>query len=217
MLGTLGGSVYFTPDKISDDGGRIHVVEFDFNWAQSAVNGWRNPFTFMAWDASGNAIGEVCDQNGKDNQYCVNALNNGGAFTEGTSVTNAYQFGISGTQKETVDGNFNLLNTDTWYRIRFVWDQDSGKVNFAASNDGGATWYKICSEQSKKVMADAEYLTFGFTKVNKHGGIITDENGATSVEYVYAGGDAVTGAATVILAMGAGKTAAKAIDEKLSK
>ena len=54
-------------------------------------------------------------------------------------------------------------------------------------------------------------------EVNKHGGIITDENGLTSVEAVYAGGDAVTGAATVILAMGAGKTAAKAIDEYLSK
>ena len=49
-------------------------------------------------------------------------------------------------------------------------------------------------------------------EVNKHGGIVTDENGATSVQAVYAGGDAVTGAATVILAMGAGKTAAKAID-----
>ena len=46
---------------------------------------------------------------------------------------------------------------------------------------------------------------------------IADENGKTSVERVYAGGDAVTGAATVILAMGAGKTAAKAIDELLSK
>ena len=54
-------------------------------------------------------------------------------------------------------------------------------------------------------------------EVNKHGGIITDENGLTSIEAVYAGGDAVTGAATVILAMGAGKTAAKAIDEYLSK
>ena len=54
-------------------------------------------------------------------------------------------------------------------------------------------------------------------EVNRHGGIITDENGATSVSAVYAGGDAVTGAATVILAMGAGKTAAKAIDELLSK
>lgn len=45
------------------------------------------------------------------------------------------------------------------------------------------------------------------------GGIITDDKGATSREGVYAGGDAVTGAATVILAMGAGKTAAKSIDE----
>jgi len=44
------------------------------------------------------------------------------------------------------------------------------------------------------------------------GGIITDENGKTTKEAVYAGGDAVTGAATVILAMGAGKTAASAID-----
>lgn len=50
----------------------------------------------------------------------------------------------------------------------------------------------------------------------KWGGIITDESGLTSREGVYAGGDAVTGAATVILAMGAGKTAAAAIDEYLS-
>jgi glutamate synthase (NADPH/NADH) small chain len=54
-------------------------------------------------------------------------------------------------------------------------------------------------------------------EVNKHGGIITDEAGLTSVKAVYAGGDAVTGAATVILAMGAGKASAKAIDEYLSK
>ena len=52
---------------------------------------------------------------------------------------------------------------------------------------------------------------------NAKGCIIADEKGATSKAYVYAGGDAVTGAATVILAMGAGKTAAAAIDEKLSE
>lgn len=44
------------------------------------------------------------------------------------------------------------------------------------------------------------------------GGIITDEDGLTSLEGIYAGGDAVTGAATVILAMGAGKKAAAAMD-----
>lgn len=47
------------------------------------------------------------------------------------------------------------------------------------------------------------------------GCIVADEKGLTSRENVYAGGDAVTGAATVILAMGAGKTAAAAIDEKI--
>ena len=52
--------------------------------------------------------------------------------------------------------------------------------------------------------------------VNRRGGIIVEEaTGKTSKKGVYAGGDAVTGAATVILAMGAGKTAAKAIDEYL--
>ncbi len=54
-------------------------------------------------------------------------------------------------------------------------------------------------------------------EVNKRGGIIVNEDtGATTKKGVYAGGDAVTGAATVILAMGAGKTAAKAIDEYIS-
>ncbi|SHF00288.1 FAD-dependent oxidoreductase, partial [Clostridium fallax] len=46
--------------------------------------------------------------------------------------------------------------------------------------------------------------------------VAEDETGKTTKEGVYAGGDAVTGAATVILAMGAGKKAAAAIDEYLS-
>ena len=49
------------------------------------------------------------------------------------------------------------------------------------------------------------------------GGIIADETGKTSREGVWAGGDAVTGAATVILAMGAGKTAAEAIDKYIKE
>jgi len=54
-------------------------------------------------------------------------------------------------------------------------------------------------------------------EVNRKGGIVVNEDGLTSRSMVYAGGDAVTGAATVILAMGAGKTAAKAIDAALTK
>lgn len=52
---------------------------------------------------------------------------------------------------------------------------------------------------------------------NERGGIGADANAATNREGIFAGGDAVTGAATVIKAMGAGKTAAAGIDEYLSK
>ena len=52
-------------------------------------------------------------------------------------------------------------------------------------------------------------------ETNKRGNIVADENGATSIPGVFAGGDIVTGAATVISAMGAGKKAAQAIDEYL--
>ena len=50
-------------------------------------------------------------------------------------------------------------------------------------------------------------------ETNRRGCIVADENGATTRDGVFAGGDAVTGAATVILAMGAGRKAAKTIDE----
>ncbi|MDR1725381.1 MAG: bifunctional dihydroorotate dehydrogenase B NAD binding subunit/NADPH-dependent glutamate synthase [Bacteroidales bacterium] len=64
-----------------------------------------------------------------------------------------------------------------------------------------------------KLIADT---TYGLD-VQTWGGIIADNSGATSREGIFAGGDAVIGAATVILAMGAGKTAAKSIDEYLQR
>jgi glutamate synthase (NADPH/NADH) small chain len=57
--------------------------------------------------------------------------------------------------------------------------------------------------------------TAGLEVNPKHGTIPVDENGKTNLEGVYAGGDVVTGAATVISAMGAGKTAAKAMHKYL--
>ncbi len=53
--------------------------------------------------------------------------------------------------------------------------------------------------------------------IGKHGNIVTDDDGRTSVPKIFAGGDIATGAATVILAMGAGKRAARAIDAYLKK
>ena len=52
-------------------------------------------------------------------------------------------------------------------------------------------------------------------ETNKWGNIVADENGATSIPGVFAGGDIVRGAATVILAMGDGKRTAKAMDDYL--
>ena len=54
-------------------------------------------------------------------------------------------------------------------------------------------------------------------ETNRRGCIVADEMGQTSREGVFAGGDAVTGAATVILAMGAGRKAAKAIHQYISE
>ena len=52
-------------------------------------------------------------------------------------------------------------------------------------------------------------------EATRRGGLVADDEGRTTREGIFAGGDAVTGAATVILAMGAGRKAAKAIDEYL--
>ena len=54
-------------------------------------------------------------------------------------------------------------------------------------------------------------------EANKHGCLIADDKWLPPAKAFYAGGDAVTGAATVILAMGAGKTAAASIDEYISR
>lgn len=59
--------------------------------------------------------------------------------------------------------------------------------------------------------------SFPSLETSKKGTIVADENGKTNVDKLYAGGDAMTGAATVILAMGAGKRSAKAILDEVAK
>ncbi len=70
----------------------------------------------------------------------------------------------------------------------------------------------IGTKLNKLILETTENL-----QANERGGIGTDEKAATNRDGVFAGGDAVTGAATVILAMGAGKTAAASIDQYLDK
>lgn len=70
----------------------------------------------------------------------------------------------------------------------------------------------IGTKLNKLILETTENL-----EANDRGGIGTDEGAVTNREGIFAGGDAVTGAATVILAMGAGKTAAASMDEYLSE
>ena len=79
----------------------------------------------------------------------------------------------------------------------------------------GSNWVLDCDAVVIAIGTSPNPLIRSTTKnlnTTKKGGIEADENGQTSREGVFAGGDAVTGAATVILAMGAGKTGAKSID-----
>ena len=69
----------------------------------------------------------------------------------------------------------------------------------------------IGTKLNKLILETTENL-----KANDRGGIGTTDKAVTNRPEIFAGGDAVTGAATVILAMGAGKTAAAGIDEYIS-
>ncbi len=99
------------------------------------------------------------------------------------------------------------------------------KMELGEPDAGGRRSVKAIPDSEYVVPIDACIMSIGTSpnplirstttglEANKHGCLVVNEDMLTTKEGVYAGGDAVTGAATVILAMGAGKTAAKAMDE----
>jgi len=117
-----------------------------------------------------------------------------------------------------------LVNEDGWVRgIKCV------KMELGEPDESGRRRPIVIPGSEYEIEVDTVIMSLGTSPnplisstteglaVNRWQCIIADEaNGATSKEGVYAGGDAVTGAATVILAMGAGKAAAAGIDEYLS-
>ena len=82
-----------------------------------------------------------------------------------------------------------------------------------AKRMGAEEVYIVYRRSEVELPARAEEVHHAKEEGNKHGCLVADEKGATTKPGVFAGGDTVTGAATVILAMGAGKTAAQSIDE----
>lgn len=128
------------------------------------------------------------------------------------------------------DINFELLTNP----LKIIGDENGNvlkieciKMELIASDDGGRKTPKIIEGSNFFIEADTIIMAIGNysnpliakttpdIKVNDYGCFVVDENNETSKENVYAGGDAVTGAATVILAMGAGIKAARAINNRL--
>ena len=102
------------------------------------------------------------------------------------------------------------------------------EVQIKESSENGKNLFAITEDKKSEIKIDEVVVAIG-NAANKiifeseksldfkeNGCILTDDNTKTSRKFVYAGGDAVTGAETVILAMGAGKLAAKQIDKDLS-
>ena len=101
------------------------------------------------------------------------------------------------------------------------------KMRLTAPDESGRRAPKVVEGSNFTLEVDTVVMSLGTSpnpliksttkglEINKKGGIVVNEDGLTSRENVYAGGDAVTGAATVILAMGAGKTAAASITRTL--
>lgn len=113
-----------------------------------------------------------------------------------------------------------LLGSEDVTHVRCV------KMQLGEPDESGRRKPQVMPDSEHDVEADVVIMAIGTSpnplirttteglETNKWGCIVTkDETGLTSREHVYAGGDAVTGAATVILAMGAGKAAAEAMDK----
>jgi glutamate synthase (NADPH) small chain len=118
--------------------------------------------------------------------------------------------------------------------IRFIGDEhgilkevEFLKMKLGEPDDSGRRRPVPIPGSEEKILIDTALVAIGQSpnplvpqtmkelKIGKHGNIITDDDGRTSIPGIFAGGDIATGAATVILAMGAGKRAARAIDAYL--
>jgi glutamate synthase (NADPH/NADH) small chain len=128
-----------------------------------------------------------------------------------------------GVQMKELCGPLKIVGSQGWCTGIEVQQMQLGEPDESGRRrplpDGSDPFVIECDTAIIAVGTNANPLTSDATsnvKLNKWGYVITDDEGRTSTPFVYVGGDIVTGAATVILAMGAGKAAAAAIDADLS-
>lgn len=145
------------------EGGKIHVLEYDFYAERFNKSGARNFFALYAYDADGNNY--YLQGGGKDSQY--NAHMKPLVAVTGTEVVkNAFQIGVGTSQAE--GANYALFDSHTWYRFRFVFDEANGTIAAFVSFDEGENWYVASKQVATTSLSQAgvgavDHLAFGFS------------------------------------------------------
>ena len=124
-------------------GGDIHVIEYDFYVERLNKAAQRNFMELWAYDTEGNGARlQNGGADGSTNGHTKSIV----AVTGNEVVQNCFQVGVGSTQADNT--SYALLDSHTWYRLRFVYDVSAGTINSCVSFDGGNTWYLAAQEQT---------------------------------------------------------------------
>ena len=159
------------------EGGKIHVLEYDFYVERLNKENSRNFLTLYAYDSEGRAA--RLQNGGKDGS--TNAHSKGILRVNGTEVVkNAFQMGVGTNQNES--SNYANFDSHTWYRFRFVFDEANGTITTYVSFDEGVHWYLAAKEATTTSLktenadfAGVDHLAFGFDTYG-HGEIFYIDN-----------------------------------------
>lgn len=135
-------------------GGTVHIVEYDIYVERFNKSGARNFIMLQAngTKADGTAASTLLQGGGADGS--TNGHNKTRATVTGNEkVANAFQVGVGSNQSES--SSYALLDSHTWYRLRYVYDFTAAKMRVDVSVDGGDTWYLACKAQDSTMLSNA--------------------------------------------------------------
>ena len=154
--------------SVINEGGKVHVVEFDFNlmhFQKQTGTTITDPFSFYAYDKDGNLLGEL--QHHSTTAKYAGFISFDSITNEATpDLENNYHFGNNDPRTaETEPTSYGMYDAQKWYRFRFIWNEATNAIYFDVSFDEGKTWYKAYDgDRSVKggYTAEAAYIQIEF-------------------------------------------------------
>ena len=163
-------NIKLTPNVINE-GGKVHVIEFDFNlmhFQKYSGTTITDPFSFYAYDKDGNLLGEL--QHHSTTAKYAGFISIDSITNEATpDLENNYHFGNNEprTSSELEPSAYAMFDAQRWYRFRFIWNEATNALYFDVSFDEGKTWY-MAYDGDRAVQggysADAAYIQLEFTQ-----------------------------------------------------